>query len=113
VRTRPVFEVTLYELLSAYGAHKSREETHVLHIAPTELHAVEDAMKRLEGLLGRMADWQSLTSFLPESLKPGIVARSAIAATLIASLELAKAGTIEIKQTEPFGPVFVRAAKPS
>ena len=52
-------------------------------------------------------------SFLPEFLKPGIVARSAIAATLIASLEMARNGMIEIKQTEPFGPIFLRAAKPS
>ncbi|MBM3532158.1 MAG: segregation/condensation protein A [Alphaproteobacteria bacterium] len=113
VRKKTVLDVTLYELLAAYGEHKVREETHVLHIAPTELHAVEDAVKRLEALLGRMVDWQSLTSFLPEALKPGIVTRSAIAATLIASLELAKSGQIEIKQTEPFGPVFVRATKPS
>ena len=113
VRRRTVLEVTLYELLTAYGAHKSREETQILHIAPTELHAVEDAMKRLEGLLGRMVDWQSLTLFLPEMLKPGIVTRSAIAATFIASLELAKSGVIEIKQTEPFGPVYVRATRPS
>jgi segregation and condensation protein A len=113
VRHRPVYEITLYELLSAYGDHKSREETSVLHIAPTELHAVEDAVRRLESLLGRMVDWQSLTLFLPEMLKPGLVTRSAIAATLLASLELARSGVIEIRQTEPFGPVFVRAAKPS
>ncbi|MBL8692351.1 MAG: segregation/condensation protein A [Rhodospirillaceae bacterium] len=114
VRKKTVFDVTLYELLSAYGEHKSREETQVLHIAPTELHAVEDAIKRLEAMVGRMVDWQSMNAFLPEALKPGgIVTRSAIAATLIASLELAKSGVIEIKQTEPFGPVFFRAAKPS
>lgn len=113
VKTKTVFDVTLYDLLSAYGEHKSREETHVLHIAPTELHAVEDAIKRLEALLGHMVDWQSINIFLPESLKPGIVTRSAIAATLIASLEMAKIGRIEIKQTEPFGPIFLRAAKPS
>jgi segregation and condensation protein A len=113
VRRRNVFEVTLYELLSAYGDYKAREETQVLHIAPTELHAVEDAMRRLEAMLGHMVDWQSMTTFLPTMLKPGIVTRSAIAATLIASLEMAKSGLIEIKQTEPFGPVFVRAAKPS
>jgi len=110
---KTVLEVTLYDLLSAYGEHKAREETHVLHIAPTELHAVEDAVKRLEALIGGMVDWQSLNTFLPEALKPGIVTRSAIAATLIASLELVKSGQIEIKQTEPFGPVFLRAAKPS
>ena len=114
VRKNTVFDITLYELLSAYGAHKAREEGDTLHIAPTELHAVEDAVKRLESLLGSMIDWQNLQAFLPTMLRPGgIVTRSAIAATLIASLELAKSGTIEIKQTEPFGPVFVRAAKPS
>ncbi len=112
VRKKTTYDVTLYELLSAYGEHKSRGGDTVLHIAPTELHAVEDAIKRLEAMVGRMVDWQSMSSFLPDTLKPGIVTRSAIAATLIASLELAKSGVIEIKQTEPFGPVFVRA-KPS
>ncbi|MSP48402.1 MAG: segregation/condensation protein A [Alphaproteobacteria bacterium] len=113
VRKRSVFDVTLYDLLSAYGEHKARADTQILHIAPTELHAAEDAMRRLEGMLGRMVDWQSLATFLPETLKPGIIARSAIAATLVASLEMVRNGVIEIKQTEPFGPVFVRAAKPS
>ena len=51
-----LYDVTLYELLSAYGEHKSRGGDAVLHIAPTELHAVEDAIKRLEAMVGRMVD---------------------------------------------------------
>lgn len=113
IRRKTVVDCTLYELLSAYGEHKSREEGHILHIAPTELHSVEEAVKRLELMLGHMVDWQDLGAFLPSTLKPGIVTRSAIAATLIASLELVKAGRIEIKQTERFGPIYLRSAKPS
>ena len=38
--------------------------------------------------------------------------RSAVAATFAATLELAKAGRIELRQDEAFGPIWLRAARP-
>lgn len=108
-RVRPVYHVTLFELLKAYADNKVRTEHSSLRIATTQLFAVEEAVIRLKRmLLRKIPDWQTLFSFLPTDLKGGIVARSALASTFAASLELVKEGRIELKQDSLFGPIFLR-----
>jgi segregation and condensation protein A len=113
VRRRPVYDVTLYDLLSAYGEHRAREEGRTLKIAPTELYAVDQALERLQELVGRSPDWQMLTTFLPPALKDGLIARSALAATFVASLELARSGKVQLRQLERFGPIYLRGMRSS
>lgn len=110
VVARPVFSLTLYELLRAYGDHRAAREQGTLHIAPTELYAMEDAIRRLQELIGHAPDWATLFSFLPVDLRDGIVYRSAVAATFTAGLELARSGKLQLRQLEPFGPIYVRKA---
>ena len=104
----PVYDVTLFELLKAYGDHKIRTERTTLRIAPTRLFAVEEAIGRLRRMLGRIPNWQTLFSFLPANLRGGLLTRSAMASTFAASLELVKEGKIELRQDDPFGPIFLR-----
>jgi segregation and condensation protein A len=105
----PVYEATLYDLLKAYGEQKSRKEAGVLHIDAPELYSMDDALQRLSRLLGRMPDWRTLVSFLPPGLQPGLVHRSAVAATFAATLELVRSGKLELRQDEPFGPIYLRS----
>lgn len=109
---RPVFDVSLYELLRAYGDHRASKEQGTLRIAATELYSMDDAMRRLQELVGHTPDWTTLFSFLPVDLRGGIVYRSALAATFTASLELARSGKLHLRQVEPFGPIYVRKASP-
>jgi segregation and condensation protein A len=113
IRRRPVYDVTLYDLLSAYGDYRAREEGRTLRIAPTELYAVDQALERLQELVGRNPDWQMLTAFLPPALKDGLVARSALASTFVASLELAREGKLQLRQLERFGPIYLRGVRSS
>ena len=106
----PVYQVTLFDLLKAYGEQHHRHDAGVLHITPNELFTVEEALKRLRRLVGRTPDWQSLSHFLPPNVLGGIVGRSALASTLMASLELARAGKVQLRQNTPFGPIYLRAA---
>ncbi len=107
----PIFEVTLFDLLKAYGDQKRRVEGRTpLLIQPWEIYTVEDALKRLHGLLGSMPDWESLWRYLPEGVMKGLVARSAMASTFAASLELAREGKIKLRQSGPFGPIYLRPA---
>lgn len=103
-----VFETSLYELLRAYGEIQSRETDTTLHIAAQELYSVEQAVERLRRLLGEIPDWQSLVTFLPEGLKGGIMRRSAVASTFVATLELVRQGQAEIRQEGAFRPIYVR-----
>ncbi len=106
----PVWEVALYDLLKAYGDGRQRKEGGVLHIEAPELYAMDDALQRLERMLGRMPDWRSLMSFLPPLAGgDGLVWRSAIAATFAASLELVRAGRLQLRQDAAFGPIYLRS----
>jgi segregation and condensation protein A len=105
----PVWEASLYDLLKAYGDGRQRRETAVLHIAPPELHSMDEALARLARMLGRIPDWRGLMSFLPAAPGEGIVWRSAIASTFAASLELVRTGTLQLRQDSAFGPIYLRS----
>jgi segregation and condensation protein A len=107
---KPSYDLSYYELLKAYGQVNSRVETRTLTIAPSEFYSMEAALERLEAMLGWMPDWTTLQSFIPAGLGGGVLARSAIAATFSASLELVRSGRIQIRQDGRFGPIFVRRA---
>ena len=108
----PVLEVTLFDLLKAYGDQRRRIEGSTLHIESFEIFTVEDALHRLKSLLGSTPDWESLWRFLPEGVLEGLVQRSAIASTFAASLELAREGKIKLRQSGPFGPIYLKPAGP-
>ncbi|MCC7166516.1 MAG: segregation/condensation protein A [Rhodospirillales bacterium] len=111
--TLPVYDVTLYDLLRAYADFKRRTGKVTLEIEPFELYSVEAVLARLEELIGKLPDWGTLWSFLPDELKGnGLILRSAVSATFVASLELARQGKIELRQTEPFGTIYLKKAIP-
>ncbi|CAO3420782.1 segregation and condensation protein A [Azospirillum doebereinerae] len=111
IRRKSVYEVTLYDLLRAYGEHRKRQEGGVLHIAPLRLYSMEDAVRRLSDLLGHMPDWTVLSSFLPGEEGGPLLTRSAMASHFAATLELAKAGRVELRQDGAFAPLYVRRAQ--
>jgi segregation and condensation protein A len=108
----PVWDVSLYDLLKGYGEGRQRKETSVLHIAPPELLSMDDALQRLERMLGRIPEWRGLMTFLPQITGGALVWRSAIAATFAASLELTRAGRIQLRQDAPFAPIYLRSPPP-
>jgi segregation and condensation protein A len=71
--------------------------------------SVQDAMSRLAATLGRMPDWSSLEAFLPPSLT-GQAHRAAVASTLLASLELARGGSLRLRQDDAFAPILISGA---
>lgn len=110
--THPVFDVSLYDLLSAYGALKGRQSgAPGLRILHWNLYSVEEAVRRLSRLLGTMPEWRDLTTFLPPDLRDGLEWRSAVASTLVAGLELCRDGKAEIQQSSTFGPIRLRGRK--
>lgn len=103
------WDVSLYELLKAYGDGKRRGEGHgPLHIEAFEIYTVEDALERLRRLLGSTPDWHDLWGYLPSNITGELLVRSAVAATFAASLEMAKEGKLNIRQSSTFGPIQLR-----
>lgn len=110
VVAKHVYTATLYDLLKAYGEHRTRRQPALLRIAPTELYSMEVALERLSSILGRLPDWATLHSFIPPELAGGVVARSALAAMFTAGLELVRSGRLQLRQDRTFGPIFIRKA---
>jgi segregation and condensation protein A len=107
-----VMKVDLHDLLKAYAAHIARQQAHGLRIETSELCSVTQALERLRQMLGTCPGWMTLFSFLPEETTKGlregcISARSALAATFAASLELAREGHIQVRQSSWFGPIYL------
>ncbi len=71
------------------------------------LWSVKDALGRLGAMLGHMPDWTVLERFLPEQSPDPLARRAAVASTLIAGLELAKDGSLRLRQDQPFGPILL------
>jgi segregation and condensation protein A len=107
--SRTTYDVTLYDLLKAYGDSRSRGESVVLEIRPAELFSMDDVLARLGKLVGKVPEWRNLMSFLPLNLRAGLVGRSAVAATFAASLELARSGRVQLRQEMAFGPIYLRS----
>jgi segregation and condensation protein A len=106
----PVWDVTLFDLLKAYGTHPGRRKEGLLRIAPLNLFSMDDALRRIGDMLGQVLDWTVLRNFLPEGLDTPLQRRAAIAATFAASLELARNGRIELRQESTFAPIYLRRA---
>jgi segregation and condensation protein A len=105
-------EGEIYDLMAAYAAIKKRtEKPKAMQFAPMELFSIEEAVERLRASLGAMPEWTTLQAFLPTGRHKGLIGKSALAATLIASLELAKQGLIEVRQEQNFGPIYLRQSR--
>ncbi len=104
-----VYDVSLYELLKAYADQTVRKGTdEPLRLRRDFITSVEEALNRLEEVLGRMPDWTILQNFLPGGLANPLETRSATASTFAASLELAKQGRVKLRQGQAFGPIYLR-----
>ncbi|MBT4768935.1 MAG: hypothetical protein HOO00_00205, partial [Rhodospirillaceae bacterium] len=79
-----------------------------LHIGQTEMYSIQDAVNRLNNLLGTELDWLTLVNFLPDAVKDPEAIRSALALTLAASLEMAKQGRINLRQEKAFAPIYLK-----
>jgi segregation and condensation protein A len=73
---------------------------------------VSDAIARMRQLLGALPDGSPLTAFLPTvaSADPGCALRYrvAVSSTLVASLELARTGTLTLDQDAPWMSIRVQ-----
>ena len=75
---------------------------------PLTLWTVKDALSRLARLVGSLPDWADLEAFLPPDLGTPTERRAALSSTLLASLEMARGGAVQLRQEEAFGPILLR-----
>ncbi len=114
IEDRSGIHADLPALLQAYAAARRRALARRPYTPKhRKLWTVQDALARLGRLIGALPDWAVLHRFLPEGLTDPVEQRAALASTLIAALETARGGAIELQQDRAFGPILVRRAAPT
>lgn len=107
IRRVPQYRASLGELFAAMGDVVRRSGSVSMSVPRRSGMTPEAALQHLSRLLTGH-DWRDLLAFLPAELLAGPGRRSAIAASLVASLELARTGRIDLQQAGPFLPIMVR-----
>jgi segregation and condensation protein A len=111
VEDRSAIAAELPALLRAYaGARRRAWARRPYTPKPRRLWTVQDALARLTRMVGTGPGWATLEGFLPEQhgLLDPVGRGAAVASTLLAALEAARAGEVELRQDRAFGPVLLR-----
>ena len=103
------WQCSLFDLLSAYGRVKARTAPVLHQVSRRPVWSLEQAVARLSLMIGDVPDWRELSAFLPR-MADADYARSALASTFVASLELARTGRLEIAQESAYAPLHLRPA---
>lgn len=109
-RTRRVrHTATLLDLMQAYARTRTRDEFRPYAMDREAIFSLEQALERMRGLIGYAGEWTDISAYLPEGFGTDPARRrSATASTFAASLELAKEGRVELRQSETFAPIELR-----
>ena len=111
VTERQLWDVSLFDLLSAYAIQRERNLPRNYTPAHRHVLSLQDARSRLQHLLGTNTGWFSLDGFLAQYLGTPTEAASVRASSFSASLELVRQGRAELRQDGAFGPLYLRARK--
>ncbi len=103
------YTVEIYDLLKAYAERRRRTVKTVHVVKARRVWSIKEARVRLEKLVGASAgNWAQLDLFIEQYLPKGEEERTALASSFGATLEMAREGLIELRQDEPFAPIYMR-----
>ena len=114
IKNKPVWDVSFYDILSAYSDIQQRADSSTYEIKAFKLQSIDDALERLSKMLGDIPDsWLTMRALLPAGLnqEDPLVVRSMIASTFGASLEMARRGDLELRQESIYAPIYLRRRK--
>ena len=99
----------IYDLLKAY-AEQRRRTVKIVHVVKArKVWSIKEARGRLEKLVGASAGgWSQLDLFLEQYLPQGEESKTAIASSFGATLEMSREGLVDLRQDEPFAPIYMR-----
>ena len=104
---RSAFEASLYDLLSAYANLRQRNAVTQVTIERRKVWSLVEARELLTRMLGEIADWTSLQTYLLPYLPPEDRI-TATASAFAASLELVREGKLDIRQDGAFRPIYLK-----
>jgi len=109
VENKYTFDCTLYDLLKNIVNIDTRKKIKNFKLNLKKVCTVEEAMKNLKKFFElKNNDWFPLEDIMKNKETDNFIKRSYTASLFSASLELAKAGVINIRQHAPFAPIYIK-----
>ncbi|MFY0614000.1 MAG: segregation/condensation protein A [Hyphomicrobiaceae bacterium] len=105
-----VYKAEIFDLLKAYTEPRRRTAKARVHVVKKRpAWSIKFARRRLQELVGvQTRTWVQLDSYLVRYLAAPEEARSVLASSFGASLEMAREGLVDLRQDDAFAPIFVR-----
>lgn len=111
INKKSEYSATIYDLLSAYAAQRQQKSIAIVRMKARSVWSLQDAREVLTRMIGKIADWTPIDVFLSPYLVTDDMRATIKASSFSASLELVKEGKIDLRQTEPFAPLYMRDRK--
>ncbi|MET3896218.1 segregation and condensation protein A [Devosia sp. UYZn731] len=106
-----IWEASLFDLLKAYATNRERGISTDYSPFVRTVWSLQDARDILQRLIGDSFDWVPMDSYLAQYLTTPEERATVRASSFASSLELVRQGKIDLRQTEVFGPLFMRRSK--
>jgi segregation and condensation protein A len=105
---QPVWTATLFDLLSAYAARRSKGALSRVRLPERKVWSLATARERLERILGAAQDWARLDDYLLAYTVEPEMRATVYASSFAATLELVREGIVEVHQHTAFAPIYLR-----
>ncbi len=104
------YKAELFDLLKAYSAQQQRQAVQGYKVKRRKVWSIKKARNRLSSLLGMSIEWAPINELIASFMGAEAPMKTTVASTFGATLEMARDGVIEIKQSGPFQPLYVKSA---
>lgn len=110
---KPLWQASLHDLLAAYARQREKHALARVTIAKRFVWSLGEAREALERLMGQMAEWAPLDSYLIQYAVAPEMRRSVSASAFASALEMAREGEIELRQDKAFDKLWLRKRPPA
>lgn len=111
IKRTSLWEASLYDLLKAYAGQRERGVTTDYSPIQRTVWSLQEARDILQRLIGDSFEWVAMDAYLADYLATPAERATIRASSFASSLELVRLGQIDLRQTETFGPLFMRRRK--
>ena len=106
------YSLTLYELLKSYSSIVMTRDFQTMTIPKLPVFSTEEGIKTIKKFFGKLLIWKKLNLLIPSNFKSGKNnIKTGKAGIFSGSLDLAKEGSLVIKQEKLFDDIYIKEVK--
>ena len=103
------YSLTLFEVLKTYSTIIMTKDFQRMNIPKLPVFTTEDGISAIKKLIDKLSEWKNIKELIPKNFNDNKgLNKSGKAGIFSGSLELAKEGTISIKQEKLFDDIFIK-----